>query len=324
MAVTAGTVTKYDIKGKRESLSDMIYDISPEDTPFLSMAGRGEPADATLVEWQIDQLEDPDGSNAQLEGDEAAFDAPDPTKRVGNYAQISRKTVAVSGTTEAVKKAGRKSELARLVAKRSKGLKRDMETILLQNQGGESGASDVARKLAALPAWVKTNVDKASDGANPTYTNGVPSTGRTDGTQRAFTETMLKTVAQLLWNNGGEARTLMVGAYNKTKVSGFAGIVSRNFDISNASPKPTAVIASVDVYVSDFGTFRTLPNRFQRARDAWFIDPEMVSLRYLRDFQTTPLAKTGDSEKRMLLGEYTLQVNNEAGLGLVADLTTSG
>lgn len=323
MALVSGTVTKYGLEGIREDLSDVIYNISPEETPFMSSAGRGPKAKNTYVEWQTDSLASADGSNAHLEGDDASFAAFDPTVRVGNYTQISRKTLILSNTAEVVDKAGRRSELSYQIAKRGAELKRDMETILLSNQAAVAGSASVARKLGSLRAWIQTNSSLGATGANSGHTSGAPTAAATDGTQRAFTEDMLKDVIQQVWTEGGTPKVLMVGPFNKTVVSGFSGQVTRNFDQSNVSPKPTAIIAAADVYVSDFGTIRVIPNRFQRERDAWLLDFDQVSLSYLRPFKTEKLAKTGDAEKRMLINEYTLRVNQEAGLGLIADLTTS-
>jgi len=322
MSVTSGTYLKYDAQGLRESLSDAIYRISPEDTPFMSSIGR-KSAKATLEEWQTDALANVDGSNAHLEGDEAAFTTPAATVRVGNYTQISRKTARVSGTLEEVDKAGRKSEMALQLAKRAAELKRDQETILLQAQAGNAGGAGTARTLAGLNAWVKTNTDVGTSGGNPAYTSGVPSAVRTDGTQRAFTETIAKTVIQKVWTAGGSPRVWMVGPVNKQLFSAFTGVVTRNFDMSNVSPKATAIIASADVYVSDFGTMRVIPNRFQRERDAWLLDWDLLEMRYLRPYKTVPLAVTGDATAKMLITEYTLCVKQEAGLGLAADLETT-
>lgn len=321
MAVISGTYLKYDAKGLREDLSDVIYNISPEDTPFMSGAGRGPKAKGTLTEWQTDSLASADGSNAHLEGDDAPFTTPAATVRVGNYTQISRKTLIVSKTLEAVDKAGRRSELAYQIAKRGAELKRDQETIFLRAQAGNAGSTSVARTLAALNAWVKTNVNFGTGGGDPTYTSGVPGAVRVDGTQRAFTETILKDVIQQAWTEGGKPSVVMVGPFNKSVLSGFGGIATRNFDMSR--PQPAAIIGSADVYVSNFGTFRAVPNRFQRERDAWLIDFEFVDVSYLRPHKTDPLAKTGDAEKRLMVCEYTLRVKQEAALGLAADLNVA-
>lgn len=322
MAAVSGTYTRYDAIGLREDLADVIYNISPEDTPFISGIGR-ESAKQTLHEWQTDSLADVDTDNAVVEGDEASFSTPSPTTRVGNYTQISRKTASVSGTLEEVDKAGRKSEMAYQLAKRGAELKRDMEAILLSNQGANAGAFGTPRRLAGMGAWVKTNTNFGVDGADPTYIAGVPPTGRTDGTQRPFTEEIAKDVIQQAWSEGGSPKVLMVGPYNKSVVSSFEGIAQRVVNIGNPG-SVTGIVAAADVYVSDFGTLRVLPNRFQRERDAWFLDFDLVKLATLRNFRQEKLAKTGDADKRMILVEYTLRVNQEAGLGLAADLTTSG
>lgn len=323
MAIVANTYTRYDAKGLRESLADIIYDISPEETPFLSSAGRGS-ADQTLEEWQTDVLASADTTNAQLEGDDiSSYPAVTPSVRVGNYMQISRKLLVLSDTMEAVDKAGRDSELAYQLARRGIELKIDIESMCFENIGGVAGGTNTARKAAGLGAWVKSNDDLAGDGGSPTYTSGVPSTARTDGTNRAFTETILKSVVQTMWTSGANLRSCFVGPVNKQRLSGFSGVVTRNFDMSNVDPKPTAIISAVDVYVSDFGTLKIIPSRWQRERDAWFLDFEYLSVDYLRPFQTVELAKTGDAHKRMMLAEWTLVVKNEAALGLAADLTTT-
>lgn len=322
MAAIANTFKTYDAKGIREDLSDVIYNISPEETPFMSNIGKGPKPGQAFYEWQTDALAAADNTNAQLEGDDVtAYDAVSPTVRVGNYCQISRKTLILSDTEEVVNKAGRKSEEAYQLAKKSAELKRDMETILIAtNQFANAGAAATARKTAALLSWVRTNVDKAGDGANPSaVASGAPSTARTDGTARAFTETMLKNVIQLAWTAGAAPTTIMVDGPQKQTVSTFAGIATKT--IQQTGQKAATIIGAADFYVSDFGTLTVVPNRFQRHRDAWVLDFEYLSLRYLRPFKRVPLAKTGDAEKKMLIVEYGLQVNVESAQGLVADLT---
>lgn len=318
---TANTHQTYQTKGIREDLADVIYNISPEETPFTTMIGRGPRTHQTFTEWQTDSLAAPDTTNARVEGADATYSRPAPTVRVGNYTQISDKTLQQSETNEVVDKAGRRSEQAYQLAKRGAELKLDMESIFLTNQGADAGSSDTPRKLASMAAWLKSNVNKGATGADPDYTSGAPTKARTDGTQRAFTEGMLKAGIQQVWSRGGKPKILMVGAYNKTVVSTFEGLASHTIDVTKAAP--TMVVASVDVYVSDFGNVRVVPNRWQRERDAWLLDPEMATVRYLRPFKRERLAKTGDAVRHQLIVEYTLQVKQEAGLGLIADLTTS-
>jgi hypothetical protein len=311
------TFTAHTAIGQREDLTDIIYDISPTETPFMSSIGKTK-ATAVYHEWQTDSLAAATTANAAIEGADATSATLAPTVRLGNYTQIIQKTVQVSGTLDTVNKAGRKSEKAYQLAKASAELKRDLETILLANQGRSAGTSTVARKLGSILSWIKTNSDKASDGSDPA-TIGVST--RTDGTQRTFTEALLKTVVSEVYVSGGSPKILMVGAAGKQKVSSFAGIAAQRYMAPGNTP--TTIIGAADVYMSDFGTMSVVPNRFMRTRDALVLDPEYAALAYLRPFQTNDLAKTGDSENTQLLAEVTLEVKNEAAHGIIADLDMS-
>lgn len=320
MAIVTNTFTRYSAVGIREDLSNVIYNISPEETPFISNISR-ENVKNTYFEWQTDALAAASASNAALEGDDvSSFQAVTPTARVGNYTQISTKNVIISGTLEAVDKAGRRSELTYQLAKMGAELKRDMESALLANQAAVAGNTTTARRTAGLPAWLTSNTDFGTGGADPTV-GSTPTAARTDGTQRAFTETLLKNVVAEVWNSGGTPKMLMVGSFNKQAASAFAGIATKFRDVP--AGQQAQIIGAADVYVSDFGTINIVPNRFQRARDAFVVDPEYASLAILRPIQQTELAKTGDAEKRLMLVEYGLKVSNQAAHGIVADLTTS-
>ncbi len=308
------TFTAHSAIGQREDLTDIIYDISPTETPFMSSIGKTK-ATAVYHEWQTDSLAAATTANAAVEGADATSATLSPTVRLGNYTQIIQKTVQVSGTLDTVNKAGRKSEKAYQLAKASAELKRDLETILLANQGRSAGTSTVARKLGSILSWIKTNSDVGSGGADPA-TIGVST--RTDGTQRTFTEALLKTVVSEVFVSGGSPKILMVGAAGKQKVSSFAGIAAQRYMAPGNTP--TTIIGAADVYMSDFGTMSVVPNRFMRTRDALILDPEYAALAYLRPFQTNDLAKTGDSENTQLLAEVTLEVKNEAAHGGVFDL----
>ncbi|MCC2627576.1 MAG: putative phage major head protein [Thermomicrobiales bacterium] len=321
MSAITNTVQTYDRKGLRESLSDLISNISPEDTPLVSNIGT-ESVKQTLHEWQTDSLAAVDTANAQIQGDDiSSYPSAAATVRVGNYTQILRKLVLVADTVEAVDKAGRKSEFSYQTMKRAKEMKRDWEAILLNNIGGSAGNSSTAAKTATLGAWIKTNVDKHATGGNPTYTSGVPAAARTDGTLRAYTEDILKNVAQLIWASGGDVKVNMLGPVNKVRAASFSGVATRNYDLS--TPKPTATIGAVDVYVSNWGVIRYVPNRFQREADGWFLDYEYIKVGVLRPYAVKALGKSGDASKAMLVKEALLIVKNEAALGLAADLTTS-
>jgi len=326
MSQIANSFDTFSAKGIRESLSNVIYNISPEETPFMSNIGR-ENVKNTYFEWQTDSLAAASTTNAQIEGDDvSAYDSTAATARIGNYTQVSRKTLILSGTLESVDKAGRRSELAYQLAKRSAELKRDMESIMLTNQAaaaGSAGVSTALRKTGSLLAFLKTNTNKGSSGADPSYSTS-PNATRTDALaadQRTFTEVILKDVIQQVWTEGGTPKILMVGPVNKQRVSGFQGIAQIRKDVPGRGP--AVIIGAADVYVSDFGAVSVVPNRFQRERDAFVLDPEYAAVSFLRPFNTVDLAKTGDAEKRMIVVEWGLKVNTEAAHGLAADLTTS-
>ncbi|BAQ89197.1 major head protein [uncultured Mediterranean phage uvMED] len=312
MAQISNTFSTYDAIGEREDLSDVIYNISPTDTPFMSAIAKTK-ATAVNHEWQLDSLAAASATNAAIEGDEVSFAAPDATVRKGNQCQISTKSVIVTGTLEAVNKAGRNSELAYQISKKSKELKRDMESSLTANNAPVTGNDSTAREIAGLGSWLKTNESASGTAPSTSGTNA-----RSDGTQRAFTEAQLKTVIKSVWDNGGDPSMIMVGSFNKQKLSGFTGGSTRFDPAENKR-----LVAAVDVYESDFGAMQVTPNRFQRARDAFVITPDLFAVAFLRDFSLEDLAKTGDAAKQFLVTEYTLESRNEQGSGIVADLTTS-
>ena len=320
MAIVTNTFTTFDAKGIREDLSNVITNIAPEETPYMSNIGR-ETISNSLYEWQTDTLAAA-AANKQLEGDDVtSFDAVTATVRLQNYAQISRKTIVLSATEEVVNKAGRRSELAYQIAKRGAELKRDQEFTMLNGAVAAAGNTTTARGTASLQAFIKTNYDMQTNGANPSYTT-LPNSARTDGNVRTFTETILKNVIQQVWTAGGTPKILMTGPVNKQRVSGFSGIASSRFNIDGGA-RPATIIGAADIYVSDFGNVQVVPNRFQRERDAFVIDPDYAKLMTLRPYQQIELAKTGDAEKRMLIVEWGHKVLAENAHGIAADLITS-
>ena len=320
MAIVTNTFTTFDAKGIREDLSNIITNIAPEETPYLSNI-RKESISNSLFEWQTDTLAAA-AANKQLEGDDVtSFDSVTATVRLQNYAQISRKTIVLSATEEVVNKAGRKSELAYQIAKRSSELKRDQEFTMLNGAVAAAGNTTTARGTASLQAFIKTNYDMQTNGANPSYTT-VPTGARSDGNVRTFTETILKNVIQQVWTSGGTPKILMTGPVNKQRVSGFAGIASARYNI-NGGDRPATIIGAADIYVSDFGQVSVIAQRFQRERDAFVIDPDYAKLTVLRPYQQVELAKTGDAEKRMLIVEWGHKVLAENAHGIAADLITS-
>jgi hypothetical protein len=309
----------YAAVGMREDLSDVIYNISPTDTPFMSTIGKTK-ATAVYHEWQTDSLAAA-AANAAVEGADATEATLTATTRVGNRTQISQKTVGITGTLEAVDKAGRKSEKAYQLAKASSEIKRDMEFTLLNNTVQSNGtAGSTARVLGGLQTWLASNTSNGTGGS----AGASGTTARTNGTDRTFTEALLQSVVKSVFTSGGSPKVLMVTPSHKQTVSAFAGIAAQRY--MAPSDAPTTIIGAADVYLSDFGSMSVVPNRFMLSGNtasdvAFVLDPEYAAVAYLRPFFTNDLAVTGDSAKTQLLVEYTLEVKTEAAHGIVADLT---
>lgn len=316
MAQPAQTFDQHDAVGVREDLSDIIYSIDPTRTPLMNMAKRGK-ATNFYTEWQTDELANVDLANAVIDGDDATNDAISPTVRVGNHLQISDKVAVLSGGVEAVQKAGRKKEMAYQIAKKAKELKRDMESIMVQNQASVAGTSSVAGNLGALESWLTTNVLRGSGGADGGFSGGAIA-APTDGTKRALTESLLKDVIRMCYTEGAAPTVVMCGPLNKQRISGFTG-----GSTATRSSDGKKVTAAVDVYASDFGEIKIIPNIFQRERTVFVLDPSLLEVAYLRPIRSWPLSKTGDSEKRQILAHYTLKVGNEKGCGAIADVNDS-
>lgn len=311
MTQPTNTFDSFEAIGNREDLSNIIYDISPTDTPVISSIGKNS-ATATLHEWQTDSL-DTAAANAAIEGDDAVGEAITPTVRLTNRTQISDKVIVISGTQDAVDSAGRSTEHAYQLARKAKEIKRDMEFILTNNQAPVTGNSTTATLLRPINSWYSTNTSRGSGGSS-----GSTTTAATDGTQRAFTEALLKTVIQSTFDAGGEPDMLVVGPFNKQTVSTFTGNATRQVEAETKT-----LFAGVNVYMSDFGEFKIVPDRFSRDRDAHLLQNDMWAISSLRPFFENPLSRTGDSTRTQLLVEWTLEARNEAGSGIIADLTTS-
>lgn len=329
MSQVMNTYETYDAVGNREELADRIYQITPEETPFLSLIGR-KPVASTHPEWQTDTLATPDTSNNQPEGNDWTYEAITPTTRVGNYTQISDKRIIISRTQDRTSKAGRKSELAREVAKKGVELRTDMEVITLSNQASTAGTGNGAtnRKLGGFRAWLSSNDDLGATGSSGGFNSSTSVVdAATNGTQRAFTKAILDSVILSTYNAGGNPNTLMVSPYVKTVFSRFmddADVVPLRKEVKGKSQ--ATIVAAADMYQSDFGLIAVVPNRQMAragatiARNAFLIDPKMVTLGVFDDIQLVKPAKTGDAEKRVLVTEYTLFVNNQAAHGVAADL----
>ena len=324
MAIVSGTAITYTTTGMRESLSDVITNIAPLETPVRTAIRQGT-ASATLEEWQADGLAAA-AANAKIEGDESTFSTPPTTQRLGNRTQISSKTVIVSRTADRVRKAGREQEVGYQVMKIGQELLRDIEFEITQKNPIVTGNSTTARQSGGMELWMSTNVSGGASYANVAKSAsigsvaGQPTAGAaiTDGTQRPFDEEDLKTVCQSAFTQGGQPTMLVTGPFNKRVASGFTGNATRTIDANSKRLQ-----SAISVYAHDFGELTITADRFSRDRTALVIDPQYWEFRWLDPIQLEPLAKTGDANKRLLVCEWTLCALQEAASGKVADLTTS-
>jgi len=335
MAITTGTSHSYTFGsagGNREDLSDVIWDLFPEDSYALTTFDH-ETAEGTFHEWLTDTLADP-AANAQLEGDNPTYAAVTPTVRLGNYTQIARKQFIISGTQERIKSAGRKSDIGRTGTKLMRELKNDMEYALVRNQPGTVGAAASARTSAGMESYITATAASATAAVNVVWsttitqassaplTSGAPAapTDSAVGSTGALTEAALALALEASWSQGGDPDTILCSAVNKKAISAFTGIATRNTDVGRE--QQAVITAAADLYVSDFGVSKVVLHRHVRPNVAMTIDSDLWAVAMLRAPFMEKLAKTGDAEKRQLLAEFCLVARSNKGnakvVGMVA------
>ena len=323
MAVVTNTFQSPSAKGNRETLSDVVSRITPEDTPIYSLIEK-ESCKGTHPEWETDDLAAP-ADNVQLEGDEYAFGATTPAVRVGNYTQILRKDGIISGTQDATDNAGNVEQVRYQKLKKAVELKKDVEYSIVTANASVAGAT---RKSGSLSTWLTTNVSRGATGANGGYSSGSGLTvAPTNGTLRTFTKALLDATMQLGYTSGANFRHLVVSPYIKSVFVTFMSDANvASFRYAAASGKDNTIIANADVYEGPFGKVMVHPNRVMAgaaglARNAFLIDTEYLSWGWFRKIaEDKEVAKTGDAKKFVMLGEGALKVSNEKGLGVVADV----
>jgi hypothetical protein len=313
MAATVNASKAYDLSGGalREDLSDIIYDISPMDTVFLSKAGRGT-AKSTTHEWLTDSLTAASSTNAEIEGDAFSATARTLPSRLKNYTQISRKQFEVTGTAQKVDNAGMRELMAYHTARAGKELKRDIEAAMLGNNPASAGTSTSPRVSGGVPNWIYSANHIKMTGQT-VWSTTAPVSGFATATiagssTTAFTETDLKNMLSQAWSCGGETDVLLVNASVYNTISGFTGLATRFRDVGSRSQ--AQIIGAADVYVSAFGSHNIQLSRYIMSAAAYALDMKTWRVDYLRPFQTIEIAKVGDSERRMLLAEWTLVANS--------------
>jgi hypothetical protein len=312
MTKVTSALASYDVTTNREDLSDAVYRISPVDTPFFSAVPRAK-ATAVLHEWSLDTIEATNTANARLEGDALTRNTSSSPARLQNYCQISSRDATVTGTQRATNPAGIDDMLAYQMSKKSLVLRKDMEAIALGNQGQVVGNTTTARKLRSLNAWINGNGSRGAAGADSTAATAA-ATDETAAGLRTFTEAMLKDAIADAFTDGGEPTMALVGVVNKQIVSGFSGRTSQQQIVAK-----DVILGAASIYSSDFGDIKIVPNRTQRSRDVWVIDPTKAAIAYLRSFEPQELGRQGDAVTRDIISEWTLEVRAPDAHALVAD-----
>lgn len=321
MAAPTNTFQSFDQVGLREDLTDIISDISPTETPLYSALKKTK-AKNTLHEWQTDALAAASEDNAHVEGDDTAAEAVTPTTRLNNQCQIFKKSVAISGTDMGLNKAGRAREMAYQLQKRTKEIKLDFEKSLFANKAKVVRGEATAGVMAGIPSWITTNVNNVgSGGSDPT---GDGTDARTDsGSPTAFTQADFDLTMQEIWNEGGTPDCVYLSSFQMDAALSFTGMNNQRSTIGTSVGGKNGVVNAMDVYVTPWGTVDFVPSRNIRSRDVWILQKDKWAVANLRAIKNEPLAKTGDSEKRQLVAEWTFVSLNEKANGGVVDCTTS-
>jgi hypothetical protein len=317
MTAPTNTVTSTNQVGAREDLEDVIYRVAAEATPFVSNIGKTQ-ATGIYHEHETEALDAVNANNAQLEGDDiGTLDTPNTPVRVGNYCQIFRKTYGVARTQEVVKKAGRQSELNRQSVLKGLAMRRDLEARVIGNYASNAESGATPRHAAGALAWLTSNVSRGTGGSSGGFASGVVSAA-TNGTQRNFTESLVKGVLATAFGNGGQPRQAYMGPTSKQEFSAFTGIadIRANVDGENQA----TIYGAAEVYVSDFGAIALIPHPYGLTRDCLLADPNMWAIAVLDGIKVEELAKTGDSRKFMMTHEATLVARNERASAVVADI----
>jgi hypothetical protein len=318
MAVPANTIQTFAMVGIREDLSDTINIIDQFETPLYSKFKKGK-CEMRTPEWLIDSRRAANAANAKIEGDDATNIVNIQPVRVKNVVQLFEGTVQVSDTSMAVKTAGRANEMDYMIAKEGLALKTDMETRISGNFASVLGAAGVAGQMAGIESWLTSNDNRGVGGVDGGYNTGTGLVvAATDGTQRPFTEALLKSTIQTCWLTGAKIPMVVLGAANKQTMSTFTGIAQNTNEVKS-SDKVT-IVGAADVYVSDYGRHMIIASRFTRNRTALLIDPEYWGMDFLQPFKRKKLATNGHNEREMLRAECTLKSLNQAMNGAVCDL----
>lgn len=309
MTIAEGARSSYDepigTGGNREDLSDVLFDVSPTETPFLTAIKKNS-STATSHDWLTDALEDP-ADNAHVEGDDAAPVKAASRERLANYTQIFKKHAVVTGTQEKVLKGGGiKSEMSYQVARRLKAIKRDAERAFIGVANvKEPGDEATPRELGSFETYMTPDTYLGGTGFVAPTGNGVDV--GTPGTARDLDEDILKEGLATLWNQSGGNENILgiCGSFVRGKISEFTASSTRYVTTDDKK-----LVASIDVYDGDYHTVTVTPDRFSDPTSLFLVDPEYAATADLRPVFSKDLAVLGDSIRKEVVWETTFEMCN--------------
>ncbi len=340
MAQLANTHDRYDLDATGvntiRDVDNMVHNIDPQLTPATNNFGSGS-AKQGIKEWLTDAYAAPDTSNKHIDGDEFTNDALDSAEVLANYLQISTKVLETSRRADLVEKYGRSGEeMSYQMLKKMVELKRDVESIVCGLNGQQAalaGNSTTAPQSASLGYWLKTtgNVSRGAGGASGALSNttyGYPASGYADGTVRALSQATLLGVMGSIYTNSREANMVMVGPTMKGRLSSYlfssgARIATPYQPFKDGKTTGGTAVGTMDVYVTDYGIFDIVPNRFQRERDVFVLNKDDFRIDYLTKYKTGEIARTGDAQRKSIITDWTLVSKNEKGSGGVFDIDST-
>lgn len=314
MAQLSNSFATYTSNRVREQLLNKIWNVSVDETPTLALIGK-QTVDGPFVEWINDAFR-AGASNKVEVGNQSAPTARTNTSRYSNRTQISEDVLSITASQQAAEKAGGNDEVAYQEAKTMVELKKDIEFGVLQNTTAIAAASGTAPQARGFLGFIATNTSKGATGVDPApLTNTAP----TDGTQRALTETLVKDVMKLMFDNGSPNRDNIYALIPSAQRTTFDGFLAGQTRFDKAEDK--TLTATLEVYIGPFGRLKAVNARHMRTREIFMINPDYAKLGIFRKMASRKLGLRGDAEEYLVNCEWTLIVNNEKAHGAVRDLT---
>ena len=334
MAVVAQTLQTFSRNELKDDLSNVINDLSPEDTPMYSMIGKTK-ATSVKHEWLSDRCEDGVATNAVTQGDNPVADTASAITRFINHTQLMDKVVRVGSTQRATDNAGYEDSMAYQMAKRSIELRKDLDCAICQNGASTAGAADDPTKMAGLESWLTypTRGNYTGNGTSLASTTNVTTPGflasygcvtaLSDATDaKTCTETTVKNMIEaVVLNSDARVKYMIMYPTLKALFAGsITGIATRYREVPRGQ---AAIVSGADLYVSNFGEIVLMWSRHMRydatkGGQVIGFDPKNLACAFLQPFKQEPLAKTGHADTRMLSCEATLEVKDPRSMFKIA------